>query len=212
VQNERCGLVKRICPPLASACANVGSPQVRNVGTIGGNMAKASPAADSVTAVIAVDGSVILASKNKTERRIPACGFLKGAYQIDIARDELITGIFVPKMDRYHWGFSKLGRRKASAIFLFTCVIGVKIAPDGVIDDARVALGAAAPNPFRCKPLENILIGSNAKDGVTQKLLDCAMGEVIKSVGSRPEMPYKRDSIGGVITETYRQALSQGGY
>ena len=208
-QLEQSALIERLASPLKCAAADVGSPQIRNVGTIGGNLVKASPAADSVTALVAMDAVVFLQSQ-EGKRTLPVADFLKGAYQTALLPNELLVSVFVPNCSQYTWGFTKLGRRRAGAISLFTAAIGLEVAEDKTIESARVSLGAVAQNPYRSEMLETLLIGKNTEVALSEELLEAATVQVMQTVGQRPELPYKKAGISGIISETFEKALAKG--
>jgi CO/xanthine dehydrogenase FAD-binding subunit len=208
---ENSPLVKQHCPVLVKAASNVGSPQIRNVGTIGGNIANDSPAADTVTSIVAHGGSLELLSKGVNEPgRIHISEYFQEIKE-NKRRDELITAVVLPIMEDFQWGFSKLGRRKALAIARLSSAVGVKISDEGSITDAIVVLGAVSLNPFRSKMIENAVIGSNIKDGVTDGILKAASQEVEQRIGGRASMPYKRLGVRGPVSEAYHEAIGRIG-
>ena len=146
----RSPLVAQRLPMLVDAARQVGGPQIQNRGTIAGNIANGSPAADSVPVFAAADAVVVLKSTNH-ERRVPITQFYTG-YRTSLMRaDELIVAIEVPRVDGRQW-FRKVGTRAAQAISKVV-VAGVRSAAP------RFALGSVAPTVVRAFATERALAG-----------------------------------------------------
>ncbi len=145
-------------PLLCQAAAETGSIATQNRGTIGGNIANASPAADSPPALLVYDAELELVSASGS-RWVPYHGFWKGYKQIAMRKDELICAIRVPR----NVGFSKqfyrkVGTRRAQAISK-VCFAGTARIGAGRIVDVRIALGSVAPTVLRATETEEILRG-----------------------------------------------------
>jgi CO/xanthine dehydrogenase FAD-binding subunit len=141
-------LVRRRLPMLAAASREVGGVQIQNRGTIGGNVANASPAGDTLPVLAAADAVVVLQSANDT-RRVPFTAFYTGYRQTVRRPDELIVAFEVPAL-RGRQYFRKVGTRAAQAIS--------KVVIAGVVgDDPRVALGSVAPTVVRAPRTEAAL-------------------------------------------------------
>jgi carbon-monoxide dehydrogenase medium subunit len=136
------------CLPLAQACLEIGSPQLRNRATLAGNVATASPANDSISALMALGASVVLTrldGESTTAREVDVAGFFTGFRATVLAPDELITAIRVPKMTADARGiWVKVGLRRAQAISVVHAAMVVEII-DGRVAEARLALGSVAP-------------------------------------------------------------------
>jgi xanthine dehydrogenase small subunit len=144
----RSRLVRRYLPMLVAAAREVGGPQIRNRGTIGGNVANGSPAGDTLPVLAAAEATLVLASADG-ERRVPFTGFYTG-YRTSVLRpDELIAAIVVPPVPGAQW-FRKVGTRAAQAISKV-----VMAAVRGPVP--RVALGSVAPTVVRLPRTEAAL-------------------------------------------------------
>jgi xanthine dehydrogenase iron-sulfur cluster and FAD-binding subunit A len=141
------------CLPLAQACLEIGSPQLRNRATIAGNLATASPANDSISALMALDATVVLSRLGQgpagdapvITREVDVAGFFTGFRTTVCGPDELITGIRVPKLTADQRGlWVKVGLRRAQAISVVHAGMVVEVR-DGRVIDARLALGSVAP-------------------------------------------------------------------
>ena len=140
-------LVTANAPLLAKACKCVGSPAIRNVGTIGGNICNASPAADAATALVALGAEVKLVSATG-ERNVALDAFFTGPGQTVMAPDELLKEIIVPKQNgTSRWGWEKLGQRKADVCGAISVAVSLRL-EGGKCCCPRIALGAVAPKPL----------------------------------------------------------------
>ena len=136
-------VVKGAIPALAHLAEGIGDRQVRNMGTIGGSIANADPAADWPAAVIALDASVVT-----NKRKIGADAFFTGMYETALANDEVIVSVSfpMPKKASYAKFPNPASRFALVGVFVAQTAHGV-----------RVAVTGAAPKPFRCKPIEDAL-------------------------------------------------------
>ena len=148
---------------LKQASREIGAVQIQNSGTIGGNLCTASPAADSVPCLMALDAEIELSSV-RGRRRLELAKFLTGARQTVLAPDELVVAIHVPeKAETGVSEFHKLGARHYLVISI--AMVAVRLAVDGGrISAARIAVGACAPVAVRLRELEDALVGSDVKD------------------------------------------------
>jgi len=153
-------LVRQRAPLLADACAVLGSPQIRNVGTIGGNIVNAQPAADSVIALLALDAQVEIANARR-RRWEPLSRLFQGPGECGIdPGQEVLTGIrFAGLGPDEPSAFLRLARRRAMALPMLNVGVVVKV-DQGDIPTfawARIALGPVAPIPFRATRAEDAL-------------------------------------------------------
>jgi CO/xanthine dehydrogenase FAD-binding subunit len=151
-------LLIREFPLLCRAAAETGSFATQNRGTLGGNIANASPAADSPPALLVYDAELELVSANGA-RWVPYRGFWKGYKKIDLRDDELICAIRMPRNKTFSKQFyRKVGTRRAQAISK-VCFAGAAHMDAGRIVDVRIALGSVAPTVLRATETEKILQG-----------------------------------------------------
>lgn len=204
IQNSE--IIRKYYNALAEAAAVVGAPQIRNQGTIVGNIANASPAADSVPSLVAIDAEVLVASK-RGKRRVKVVELLKGINKTDLAPDELILEVSFKKIPGLKSGFAKLGRRNALAISRISAAVGIITDDKKIVKEARVALGSVAPNPFRSKSIENALIGKHVTDEI-EDVLSTASNVVAEKLGMRSSAPYKREAVRGVLRQALKSAFS----
>lgn len=164
-------------PLLSQACATVGGLQIQNRGTIGGNLANASPAGDTFPP-LSVYEAVVHAASARGKRRIPLSGFFAGVKKTVLAEGELIEAVEVPippKPTRQF--FRKVGTRAASAISK-TVAAGLLWLDKGVVVDVRLALGSMAPTVRRLQAVETFLAGKQPAGPVIDKAVDMLVEDV----------------------------------
>ncbi len=152
-------------PMLTRAAAETGGVATQNRGTLGGNIANASPAADSPPALLVYDAELELISV-RGSRRVPYDRFHTGYKKMDLAADELLRTITIPR-GRRGWieSYRKVGTRKAQAISKI-CFAAAAVLDGPVVRDARLALGSVAPTVVRCAHAEAALRGRTLVDEV----------------------------------------------
>jgi carbon-monoxide dehydrogenase medium subunit len=150
-------LLKRVCPVMADTAVEIGDPQVRNRGTLGGSLAHADPAADYPAAMLAVDAEVHLKGPGGW-RKIKASDFFQGLFTVDLAPDEIIAGVqFAPIKAA---AYAKLHQRASHF-----AIVGVAAAVDvkgGVFQSTRVGLTGASTHAMRLTDVERALAGKPA--------------------------------------------------
>ena len=152
-------LVAQTAPALVQAAAAFANPLVRNRATLGGNLADASPAADTAPPLLALDAVVDLASAAGT-RCLPLKDFLTGVRETLRRPDELLVAVRWPIPVRGSAGaFHKIGLRKSDAISVLSVAVHLALDEAGVCREARIALGAVAPRPVRAYTAEAALVG-----------------------------------------------------
>ncbi|MFI0405701.1 FAD binding domain-containing protein [Actinomadura sp. 3N508] len=143
-----------LLPALAAAARTVGSPQIRNRGTIGGNAGTASPAGDALPALYAMDALVRVASSAGGERDVPIDDFVKAPRRTDLRPGELITGFLVPAATGPQ-AFAKVGPRNAMVIAV--CSFALALRPGS--RRVRGCAGSVAPTPLRVREAERFIEG-----------------------------------------------------
>src|SRR6204780_420043 len=149
-------VVRRELPLLARAARWTGGIANQNRGTIGGNIVNASPAADSLPALLAYEAELILTSA-RGERRLPYLGFHTGYKKLQLRPDELIRTVCLPRRFSEYFSYArKVGARNAQAISK-VCIAALGRLADGVIQDVRIGLGSVAPVPLRLMETERAM-------------------------------------------------------
>ena len=200
---ERDELVRRYLPSLARAAGGVGAVQTRNLATIGGNVANASPCADSVPVLLALDATaeVMGADGELCERAIEQV--VVGDGQNGLGRDEAIIGFWLPLPgpDRRD-AFVKVGPRTTVAVARLSIAAAVE-SSGGVIGDARVALGAVGDTAFRAAEIEQMLRGRPADAETAAAFAEACAAAVRRSIPGRPSLPYKERLAAGVAADIW---------
>jgi xanthine dehydrogenase FAD-binding subunit len=152
-------LVQENFPVLAEALRCLGSPQIRNMGTIGGNVVSASPAGDTLPPLYVLSARLELRNRDSS-RQVPVRDFIQGPGVTDLRPGEILAGIWLKKPGPgwvHH--FEKVGQRKALAIALASLAALIRISPQGVIQEAHLAWGSASPTVAASEALESALVG-----------------------------------------------------
>jgi CO/xanthine dehydrogenase FAD-binding subunit len=145
-------------PLIGAAARETGAIAIQNRGTIGGNIANASPAADLPPALLAYAAELELAARSG-RRRVPYDTFHRGYKKMDLAPEELIVSIHLPRTSqRFRQSYRKVGTRRAQAISK-VCFAGVADIVDGVAHEVRLAFGSVAPTVIRARTAESLLRG-----------------------------------------------------
>jgi len=187
-------------PLLVNAAAWTGGIANQNRGTLGGNIVNASPAADSLPALLVYDAELILASV-RGERRVPYGSFHIGYRKTILAADELVKAVCIRRQFRGFFSFSrKVGPRNAQAISK-VCVAALARMKGEIVEDVRIAMGSVAPVPLRMEKTERVILG-NALDAVTlQRARLAAMDEVQPIDDIRSTVAYRRAVCGNLVEE-----------
>ncbi len=197
--------VARWAPALPLACLVIGGPQIRNRGTLGGNLANASPAADTVPALFVADAVLELVSVS-ARREVAVTDFFTGYRQTVLEPDELILGVRIPKRAGIRGTFLRLGQRQAQAISKVSVAVALSFA-EGRPDFVRVAFGSVGPTVLRARATEEAL--SAGGYGALLRAKDAACEEVKPIDDLRSTAEYRR-AMAGVLLERAVRRLSEG--
>ena len=161
-QLEKSEDIKKYFPVLSKAAADIGSPQIRNRGTIGGNIVNASPAGDLLSPLMAYDAQFKLLSFQK-EVVISAEEFFIGPKKTILEPAQLLTRIILPlPSERTYGSWIKIGKRKALIIATIALALVVEMAKDNrTVKDVRTCLGSVAPTPIEIKEIREKTVGKN---------------------------------------------------
>lgn len=188
-------------PALAALARTIGSPQIRNAGTIGGNLGTASPAGDALPYLAAVDAEVVLRSRARGERTLPWDAFLTGPKRNAREPDELILGVRLPDALPERQAFAKIGTRNAMVIAVVSAV--VTRSEDG---DTRVALGSVGPTVLRARRAEAFASSLSRPSDADLDEFERIVREEVRPIDDhRASAAYRRHAAGVVA----RRLLSQ---
>ncbi len=203
-----CGLASGILARAAAAC---GSIQNRNMATVGGNLANASPAADTAVVLLALDAQLVLAGSRR-KRKIPLAEFCIGPHRT-VLNGELIEEIVIPALPgggRRGWSFQKLGRTETD-ISLVNTAVGLQADSRGRIKWARIALGAVGPMPLRARAAEKLLLGNVLSVELLARAGDAVMGEVSPISDGRASANYRREMSAVLVRHALRECAGHAG-
>jgi len=190
-------LVQQKLPLLAQAVRSIGSPAVRNSGTLGGNLANASPAADSAVALLALGASLKLVSQ-QGQRTIDCASFFTGPGQTVLKPSELLQEIIVPvPAASMRWGYRKLGRRQADTLSVVSAAVCAEMAA-GRCSWARIALGAVAPTPLLAKAA-SLLAGQAPSPALIERVAKAVAEETSPIDDVRASAWYRRQATEALV-------------
>jgi CO/xanthine dehydrogenase FAD-binding subunit len=203
-------VIKREFPLLAQAASWTGGIANQNRGTLGGNIVNASPAADSLPALLVYEAELILVSV-RGERRVPYFDFHTGYKTTQLLRDELLKTVCLPRRFReYIHHARKVGARNAQAISK-VCIAAVGRHADGVLSDVRIALGSVAPIPLRLSETEGLVNGQKIDQSVLQLARKAAASEIRPIDDIRSTARY-RAAVASNLVEEFLLRLGTGEY
>ncbi|MBI5579808.1 MAG: xanthine dehydrogenase family protein subunit M [Deltaproteobacteria bacterium] len=207
---ERSSLVEHQYPILHDAVKNIGSVQIRNVATIGGNLVNAVPSADGAIPLIALDGKARIYGP-KGDRLIDLARFFLGPGQCEIQGAEILTEIIIPRLEpRTGSAYIKHGRREAMELPMLGVGILLSLDPDmATCAKARICLGVAAPTPFRALAAEAYLRGKSVTEDSLTEAGKIAAGESRVRDSIRGVAWYRREMVGVLVKRMGLLALER---
>jgi CO/xanthine dehydrogenase FAD-binding subunit len=207
---ERSQIVKEKFTALWDAVNVMAAPQVRNLGTIGGNLCSAVPSADMAPPLIALGASVRLLGA-KGERSVPVESFFKGPGESVLKADEILVEVLVPNPPENSGGaYFKLMRRNAMDLALVGAAVFLRINKDKkVCQEARIALGAVAPTPMRARKAEQVLVGRAVSEETAKEAGNTARLEAKPISDIRASEAYRKDMVGVLTQRAIMAALDR---
>ena len=194
-------LVQSHVPALCKAVSCIGSPQVRNQGTIGGNIVHASPAADSLPILYARDAEIEVSTiDGKT--LIPISEFIKGPGIVDLDPTGIVTKIVVPKLSGYVGDYLSLRQRNAISINVVSFGGEILVSHEGLIEDVRIALGAVSPTVIRGVKTERLLKNRKLSQELVKEAVGLVQRECVPIDDIRSNKEY-REAMVGVLLQRY---------
>jgi aerobic carbon-monoxide dehydrogenase medium subunit len=177
-------VLKAECPMLCDAAGHIGDAQVRNCGTIGGNVAHADPASDLPTVLVALDARFVVAS-SKGERTVTASEFFQGMMTTDLDASEILTAIEVPSK-KTGQGMAYIKFSHPASRYAVIGAAAVVTMKGGSCEAAQVAIGGLVPVPVRLRDVEAAVKGARPSDDVTARAAAAATkqlgGEILGDV------------------------------
>jgi len=202
-------IVREKFPILAMAAAEIGTPQIRNMGTVGGNLCNAAPSADTASPLIALGAMVKLVS-SKRERTIALEKFFTGPGETVLNDDELLTEIQVPNLPPRTGGtYLKLFSRGAVDIATVGVAAMLTLGKNECCDRARIVLAAVAPTPLRAKRAEEVIEGKKIENAIVEKTAEIAVEEAQPISDVRSSAEYRREMVRVFTKQAIIQSLEQ---
>lgn len=200
--------VRDTFPGLAESAGEVGSWQIRNLGTIGGNLCTASPSAEIAPILLALDAEAEIAG-GKGRRTVPLRQFHTGVRRTVLEPDELLVSVKVPApQGRAGSHYIKLKEREKMDIAFVGVASAVELeGGDGVVKNARIALGAVAPTPIRAEEAEAKLRGQRLTDELLAEAGRLAAQAAKPISDVRASAEYRREMVDVLTRRTLKQAL-----
>ncbi|MCI0549821.1 MAG: FAD binding domain-containing protein [Anaerolineae bacterium] len=213
---------------LVEACELIGGPQVRNVATLGGNVAHALPAADGTIALLALDAQAEIASlalsgasdnersrsaNEISARRIPFIELFLGPGKSSLQYDEeLLVGFYLPLVENNQSScFKRIMRPQGVALPIINVAIWLEREND-IIKDIRIAVGPGASTPWRARDAEQVLIGKSMNDETVEAVLEILLKHVgFRSSPRRASADYRRHLVEGLFNDTLESAWERAG-
>lgn len=197
---QRHQILAREFPLLCRAAAETGSVATQNRGTLGGNIANASPAADSPPALIAYSAEIEIVSASGA-RWVPYDSFHTGYKKMNLQREELIRGIRLPRRHgQWRQYFRKVGARRAQAISKM-CFAGAARMDVGRVADVRIGLGSVAPTVLRAARAEESLRGQKPSPEILHAAQDALAQEIAPIDDMRSTARYRREVARNLLAE-----------
>ncbi|MFH0850098.1 MAG: xanthine dehydrogenase family protein subunit M [Candidatus Bathyarchaeota archaeon] len=196
---EKSELIGKRLPVLQEAARTLGSVQIRNLATLGGNLCNASPCADTAVALLAYDAVAHIAGPSG-DRAVPLDGFFKGPGATALERGEILTGVSVPKPAKNTVGRWLRVARASMDIATISLAVTVKL-KDGVAEDSRFAWGTVAPTPMRTKEVEAYVRSRRLDQACIEEAARLASQSIKPRESGRSRGPYKRRVAHGFVVE-----------
>lgn len=215
-------LVRRRYPVLAAAAAEIGAWQIQNRGTLGGNIANASPAGDSLPVLLALE-AVVHARSVRGTREVPFTALFRGYRDLALEPDELITAVSLPDPDappplragtprrgarapRAVQFFRKVGTRRAQSISKVVLAGLLRLGRDGRVDLVRVALGSVAPVTLRASRAEHALLGARPSAAAAAAARAALLQDIAPIDDIRSDRGYRRQVSANLLEQFLRVA------
>ena len=195
-------------PSICNAAHQMANNQVRNIGTIGGNIVNAVPSADLPPILIALGAKIKLVG-TKGERILPLEDFFTGPNETVIQQDEVLTEFIISEQPFTGSTYIKFALRRSGAL----AVVGVAVAvavEGNICQKARIVLGAVAPTPLRVKTAEEVLTGKEITDDLLEEAGRAAATESKPISDIRGSAEYRRDLVRVLTRRALRKAITEG--
>ncbi|MEM0025801.1 MAG: xanthine dehydrogenase family protein subunit M [Zestosphaera sp.] len=204
-------VIREKLPVLAEAASMLGSWQIRNMATVGGNLCNASPAADSAPPLLVHEAKIKLTSIEGT-REIPITEFFTGPRKTVMYKTELLHEIVVPYDADFARSYSyvKVGRRNSFTLSVVAIAAVLKIR-NKRIEDVRIALNAVAPTPVRARSVESFLKGKEVRSDVIEGASELVLNDISPISDVRASAEYRKHISRVLVKDALLKALERAG-
>ena len=206
-------IIRRYVPMLGDAVDQAGGPQLRNIGTIGGNVCNGVTSADSASSLCCLDADLVLKGPDGV-REVPISQWYTGPGRTVRNHDEVLTAIRIKKENYQGYGgqYIKYGKRNAMEIATLGCAVSVKLTEDKKhIQDLRLAYGVAAPTPIRCHTTEESVKGMETGEALAQAVGKGALEEVNPRSSWRASREFRLQLVEELGRRAVKQAVINAG-
>ena len=206
-------IIKKYIPVFGEAVDQVGGPQVRNIGTIGGNICNGAVSADSAPTVFSLNALLRL-EDGKGGRLVPVKDFYLGPGKVDLRQGEVLTYVIIPAKEYqgYRGHYIKYSMRNAMDIATISCSVVSKVnLSDGVIEDVRITFGVAAPVPYRCVKTEEALKGMKIAEDLYEKTAELVREEINPRDSWRASKAFRLQIGGEIAARALRRTIELAG-
>jgi carbon-monoxide dehydrogenase medium subunit len=198
-------VVARELPLLRNAVESMGSWQIRNLATVGGNLCNASPAADTAPPLLAYEAELVIVGPRGT-RVVPITKFFTGYRRTALEEGEILKEIVIGKRTWSGWSYIKLGRRSGFTLSIVSVAV-LTSTRGGVLEDVRIALGSVAPTPIRAYRAEGYLRGREVSLEVLERAAEIAREEVSPIDDVRASAWYRREMVYRLTLDALKTSL-----
>ena len=198
-------VIQKLIPVLGEAVDQVGGPQVRNIGTIGGNVCNGAVSADSAPTLFSLNAMLRTGG-----RMVPIQDFYLGPGRVDLHQGDVLTHIVIPGKDYqgYHGFYIKYSMRNAMDIATLSCSVVSRIDPQKkVLEDVRITFGVAAPVPYRCHKTEEALKGMEIGDELFAKVEALVREEINPRDSWRASKAFRLEIAKRALKESIRRGM-----
>ena len=206
-------IIQKHIPMLGDAVDMAGGPQLRNIGTIGGNVCNGVTSADSASSLCCLDAVLVLKGPDGV-REVPISQWYTGPGRTVRNHDEVLTAIRIKKENYQGYGgqYIKYGKRNAMEIATLGCAVSVKLTEDKKhIQDLRLAYGVAAPTPIRCHTTEEAVKGMETGEALAQAVGKSALEEVNPRSSWRASREFRLQLVEELGRRAVKQAVINAG-
>ena len=206
-------IIQKHIPMLGDAVDMAGGPQLRNIGTIGGNVCNGVTSADSASSLFCLDAVLVLEGPDGV-REVPISQWYTGPGRTVRNHDEVLTAIRIKKENYQGYGgqYIKYGKRNAMEIATLGCAVSVKLTEDKKhIQDLRLAYGVAAPTPIRCHTTEEAVKGMETGEALAQAVGKGALEEVNPRSSWRASREFRLQLVEELGRRAVKQAVINAG-